>query len=30
MKQVPRYGIQAETEAIEFYMEWAENMEDEA
>ncbi len=29
MKQVPKYGIQAETEAKEFYMEWAENVEDE-
>lgn len=30
MKQVLRYGIQAEIEAKEFYMKWAENVEDEA
>ncbi len=30
MKQVPRYGIQAETEAKEFYMKWSEDVEDEA
>lgn len=30
MKQVLRYGIQAEMEAKEFYMKWAENIEDES
>lgn len=30
LKQVLKYGIQAETEAKEFYMKWAENVEDEA